>query len=645
MYNKRIISAVVVLMMAFSLNVQAYKYPNAIWKVNPKFAEAVENNDNYGIIKYGKEIIDIMRNEPECTEKKNTMVSKYREVGMAQVAVGDWAGSATTHREMYEYAKQFGDEFYDDLKMAKARILQYTPVLDVYTDGGSGVFYGAKNEKNNGVLFGVVENGGARGEIEGESMTLLYHELGEGVSGYKMNVIKETAQKGLALEYALNCPNEAYDIANIESKTGCLTEISNILAQYPGMPVYLRFGAEFDVWTNIPDAESYKKAFRYVSDFFESRNPNVAMVWSPNQVAGWYTDTDSFYPGDEYVDWVGVSSYANRYFLAGAQTNERDEIYFKAGASADPVLAIKDIVQKYGDRKPIMLAESGISHTIKATGEDATWWAVNAMKQYYSYIPMVYPQVKLIAYFDNYINGEANDYSLSGNYEVKKEYKKLTKGQRFIKDNYNNNTSFCYRPINEKAVGNVFTVSAYSHMYNENTVSVDYFIDSKFVATSREIPFTAYIDASGFGEGWHALKAVATGVNGNKIESEYNIYINPKSYEKIGVTVNGDAMSFNQEPVVYNDRTMVPMRAIFERLGAEVSWDAENKTAIGRKGQKEIKLTIGSDAMYINGDKKILDTPPIILDSSTLVPARAVAEGLDCQVGWDKDSATVIISE
>ena len=112
---KRILSVLCIFMMLLSVNAYAYKYPNAIWKVNPKFAEAVSNNDNYGIIKYGKEIIDIMRNEPECTEKKNTMVSKYREVGMAQVAVGDWAGSAATHREMYEYAKQFGDEFYDDL--------------------------------------------------------------------------------------------------------------------------------------------------------------------------------------------------------------------------------------------------------------------------------------------------------------------------------------------------------------------------------------------------------------------------------------------------------------------------------------------------------------------------------------------------
>ena len=536
MKKRRLMSVLCVFMMLCVSNVKAYKYPNEIWKVNPKFADAVANNDNYGIIKYGKEIIDIMRNEPECVEKKNTMVSKYREVGMAQVAVGDWTGSAKTHSEMYEYAKQFGDEFYDDLKMARARILQYTPVLDVYTDGGNGVYYGAKNEKNNGVLFGVVENGAARGEIEGESMTLLYHELGESVSGYKMNVIEEAAQKGIAVEYALNCPNEAYDITNIESKVGCLNEISQLLARFPDLPIYLRFAAEVDVWTNVPDCESYKRAFRFVSDFFKSRNPNVAMVWSANQVAGWYTDTDSFYPGDEYVDWVGVSSYANRYFSPGRETNERDEVYFKAGASADPVLAIKDIVETYGDRKPIMISESGASHTIKATGEDATWWAVNTIKQYYSYIPMVYPQVKLIAYFDNYITGEVNDYSLSTNYEVKKEYKKLVKGQRFIKDRYNNNTTFCYRPINDKAVGNIFTVSAYSHMFNENTVSVDYFLDSKYVATSREIPFTAYIDASGFAEGWHSLKAVATGVNGSKNESVYNIYINPKSYEKIGVT-------------------------------------------------------------------------------------------------------------
>lgn len=150
--------------------------------------------------------------------------------------------------------------------------------------------------------------------LKNESMTLVYQELGQELVTYNISVFDEAEKSGMAVEYALNCPRERKDIENIRNLTSSLKEVSDLITKYPNVPVYLRFAAEFDIWSDLTDADSFKSAYRYVSDYFKSRNSNVAIVWSPNQVSNWNIDIDDFYPGDSYVDWVGMSLYAGKYF-------------------------------------------------------------------------------------------------------------------------------------------------------------------------------------------------------------------------------------------------------------------------------------------------------------------------------------------
>ena len=103
-------------------------------------------------------------------------------------------------------------------------------------------------------------------------------------------------------------------------------------------------------------------------------------------------------------------------------------------------------------------------------------------------------------------------------------------------------------------------------------------------------------------------------------------------------------MEFDQNPVIYNDRTLVPMRKIFEALGAQVEWDGETQTVTGVRGDKTVKLSIGSSVMTVDGQSVMLDTMPVLLNGRTLVPARAIAEGLGCTVGWNEQEYAVLIS-
>ena len=107
---------------------------------------------------------------------------------------------------------------------------------------------------------------------------------------------------------------------------------------------------------------------------------------------------------------------------------------------------------------------------------------------------------------------------------------------------------------------------------------------------------------------------------------------------------NGEATELDVAPCIINNRTMVPLRAIFEALGAVVSWDDESKTVLAAKGDTVIVMQVGQAVMYVNEDKVELDSPSVIVDNRTLVPARAIAEAFGNEVGYDVETKTVTIA-
>ena len=113
--------------------------------------------------------------------------------------------------------------------------------------------------------------------------------------------------------------------------------------------------------------------------------------------------------------------------------------------------------------------------------------------------------------------------------------------------------------------------------------------------------------------------------------------------DEIKVIVNDKPVTFDVAPAIINDRTMVPLRAIFEALGADVDWDDATKTITAVKGETTIKMQIGNDKMTRNGTESTLDSAPVIIDSRTLVPVRAIAESFGSDVSWDGETKTVII--
>jgi len=110
----------------------------------------------------------------------------------------------------------------------------------------------------------------------------------------------------------------------------------------------------------------------------------------------------------------------------------------------------------------------------------------------------------------------------------------------------------------------------------------------------------------------------------------------------VRIIVNGQYVTFDQPPIERSGRVFVPLRGVFERLGASVVYDNGliNATGNGRN----IQLRIGSTAATVNGQPATLDVAPFLVGARTLVPLRFISESLGASVNYDGNSQTVTVA-
>lgn len=116
----------------------------------------------------------------------------------------------------------------------------------------------------------------------------------------------------------------------------------------------------------------------------------------------------------------------------------------------------------------------------------------------------------------------------------------------------------------------------------------------------------------------------------------------------IHVYYNGKRISFHsysQNPEILEGRTLVPLRSIFEAMGADVKWDGTTSTAIAKRGNVEVKIQIGANEIYKNGKAIAIDVPAQIINDRTMVPARVIAEAFGADVQWNENGRVVLINE
>ena len=620
--------------------VYAYEIPHAFWAMDEKYQAAVQSNNYSSIIEYANQEINLMQNQPENETVLQIVGSRTEMVAKAYETLGNYPMAANYFERYVYYASAL--HWDDAVKIAKSKILHYRPRLEVYeqTDKET-VFYNAINEPHMGVLFGATSDGGIRNKLSNESAVLLYHEFGNLNFDWLNIVMKQADEKDIRVVFALNVGNEGSDIRNVTSSSPFFDTLFRELKKYPTVPVYFRFAAEMNIWTNPCTPEEFISAFRYVANRVHNELPNTAMVWSVNQSSTWNVNMHDFYPGDEYVDWVGVASYLAKYFLGRndwtPEESFNDNVFF-AGDSADAVLALEEIVSTYGDRKPIMLSESGVAHFINSLNQDETAWAIEHLHQQYEFLPKVYPQIKAILYFDKRMSNEVNDYALSDNSQLANEYLEEVKHPYFIHGS-EADAEVTYKKLDSQVTvtKDEFVFGVYPHVYGNTTPKVDVYFDGYYLTSLVAPHYLGTLNLANEKEGLHTIQVVIDGV----IEKSYQLNLK----RPIRLYLNDRELYSDVSPVIINGRTLVPVRIISENLNADVQWNNDTREVTISKDGIQIVLGIDKPDVFVNGVAESIDVAPKIIDSRTMVPIRFLSERFNLTVEWNGETRSVYLNQ
>lgn len=515
-------------------------------------------------------------------------------------------------------------------------------------------YYGAKFEPRSGVYLGTVPEG--------------YDSLPH-LSSY-LTYVQYSSQSWSPYNFATEPEIQNYDVLTL---VGYNTETIDVdydsvraaleMINRSGKPTLIRFANEMNCSEIGDDPELYKEVFRNVANMIHEYD-NFAVVWSPNDMGSLDRPFDYYYPGDEYVDWIGVSSYLTKYFLHDPNTSEKDSVYFMTGPYAWTTNKLKPLMEyldNKGIEKPVMISEGGVERT-NNRGEDMTGWNEPRLRNMLWNTIMKYPRIKMINYF-NVERYEPETYRISDFPESVEIYEEAAASGAY-KLTASDEPEFTLTQANDggtliakNGIVNLYTLA---YIPNNPDIYVNYRIDGEWVHSSGSIPYKFAFDTDSVTDGEHTLTIDSAGEEKSYTFYKYGQYMRfgaepdtsivPKAAEReVTVTVNGEQLEFDQPPVIINDRTLVPMRAIFEALGADVNWDQNTKTATATEDGITVKFTIDSNIISITNGKKNaqteLDVPPQLISDRTMVPLRAIAEGFEANVEWNGDTRTVTINE
>ena len=108
--------------------------------------------------------------------------------------------------------------------------------------------------------------------------------------------------------------------------------------------------------------------------------------------------------------------------------------------------------------------------------------------------------------------------------------------------------------------------------------------------------------------------------------------------------LNGVEQSYEQKPIEKDGQILVPLRAVFESLGAEVGWEEGTQMVTVTKDKEQVKIQVGSKVMEKNGEEIDFGYPAVLEGGRTMIPLSAVSESFSIQVDWNRDEQRIDIT-
>lgn len=430
-------------------------------------------------------------------------------------------------------------------------------------------------------------------------------------------------------------------------------------AKESGIPIFLRFANEMNdgsnPWGN-KNPNLYKEKFRLVADIMHREAPNVVMCWAPND---WpKNSSDKYYPGDDAVDWVGISCYPPY----TSNTKSKHSMKFTD--------KMKEIYDKYSDRKPIYLSEGAPIQNIEfQKAASVTAVAAKETKEYYDEIARRYPGIKASFYWsNNETHGAIRQCKLSSNPTVLSAYKKAIASPYFL-SSVGDKSPVYFADIKYNVISpekqKLSTFAAIDGRLDIGKVA--YKIDGKYIGEAIGSPYEINYDFSSLSGRDITIQADVY-TTGNAYVTTQNIKakvggkssVKPSIKADISshlVSVDGNLVEISGYAIDgHNYYKLRDLAYVLKNTDSkfDVGYDqANNKIVITRgnsyqedniktKLNKYPNVSKSSQSISING-KNISGVNAYTLDSNNYFKLVDLADKLDFEVKWNGSTKTVMI--
>ncbi|WP_240842442.1 glycosyl hydrolase [Acidaminobacter sp. JC074] len=480
-------------------------------------------------------------------------------------------------------------EMYVEVEADKKQDLEmYEPVSGIYT----GIY--SENDPAVGQKFNKTES------VYGpHAQYVLYQDWGKMIGSDYIDVMLAERMKdeNASFHIAINPMNGLKEVKEDKWIVNWAKQAKQL-----DMPIFLRFAGEMNgdwvKWYDSPEA--YIEKFRLVHDIMEEYAPNVAMVWTPNDtpVESNGNRIEDYYPGDKYVDWVGVNFYVDYYDSGNVHDGDNH--------LQNPLSHLDYIYELYADRKPIMISETAVTHYSIPNSKDLTDWGVENLKKFYSQLPIKYPRVKAVNYFSlnqanpNYHVGNLwNNYAISENSKMKTAYKSLIKSDYYL-GSMDDSVDTTFKQITEDQLSDYDEIYFVVKIPDYKISKIEFYDGDKLLGKDTELPYSFKGDLSKIDNFTVKVYDSKNDLNYTKsfaapveevVEEIVEVVEEPiivsagefkVTIPKFGVALKGSKMNpqKSEYPLfVYNDITYFPMTFnATQGLGLDAKWSDATKT-------------------------------------------------------------------
>jgi len=503
--------------MCVTASADDFKYPSSYWPLHEAWDAAVAAQDPNKVISVAQQTYDLLDPMGLGMDVCENLEPKCAQASWCSEMKGDITGAirwAERQRVYASWLDQNKHSYKDTLLAIDARLVYLKAAQDskiyVLTDQ-PGNHYPGSGAPASGTLYGSA----VTGSQSGESAILMYVTFGDGYGvDYWINYYQDRSPKfaqatqGGVIELAWNFSSES--TAGAQEVLAADSYINESLAVMGGLnaTVLLRLGAEMNSWNDC-DPAVYIQAFQKVAQAAK-RYSNIKMVFSPNDISNRNVTFADFYPGDQYVDWIGVSTYHNTNYTGSASAytfdaqGYGDDAYYNRGIyDRDPLLALQSLAAFAQEHnKPMMISECGFSYQ---SGLES--FAASQINWFYSYVNMVYPQVKAVFYFDHNLEGGQYAYALSGSSAAASAYRSAIAGNgAYLAQGQTSGKT--WKPLSAvSSAKETLKLAVYASLPGKDPISATYYVDGIAVKTLDSAPFYFELDPSTLSSGKHTVQA------------------------------------------------------------------------------------------------------------------------------------------